>query len=434
MKRLLTKKTDKGAPAIVLAIYFPCIILTSGCPIENSLIPLCILFLSSFLMFFYYRFPVYPKDRSARTYFSSLADPSLILAVIILLLETATFVFVNHFSHPWGWIRMLMVAGTAFFVTQTMSFQEFKGLVRKVFPVIVVFSLLFLSVYNIAGYCFTGTGIGPYSNFFLFYFSLLHSSYLGRNIGIFWEPGAYSSILIFCLVLEICFEKKSDWKRVTLYSITILTTASTAGIILLPATLALFVFKRFPNKWLQIIPFAASVLFLITVFFWQSLGDVLSRIMPFIFAKGTSFTSRVTSFEYGVRAFLQNPIFGTGNGFSAWSETFSSEIMDSYTSTTGWFLGYYGFLGVILFLAHLVGCYTIFPKNPSMGAMVFFITFMVINKESHSQLMFSWLLLFYAVEEGVRKNLVSNTHPQFHITHSYSLSEILANRRKALHG
>jgi len=76
--------------------------------------------------------------------------------------------------------------------------------------------------------------------------------YRHRNAGVFWEPGALAGYCLFSLLLlglgARHFSRRGFWICMVVLSVTVLTTFSTTGYLLLPAVLAYHVLLRQPPR------------------------------------------------------------------------------------------------------------------------------------------------------------------------------------------
>ena len=203
----------------------------------------------------------------------------------------ATYFFIHDFSAPFGIIRVLMIVATGFLLVEVVSFTEFRNIYRKVLPVLCLFSFVLFIAINIPGYSFFRTSFSTYESFGLFFFT--KDGVIDRNYGQFWEPGVFASFILFGCLLEVAFEKKSDWKRILLYTIAVFSTISLAGIIILPLVFLVLLLKHFRSKWLLLIPGSIFLAIVLTLGFWDKVAPYLVSFFPAVFSKGASLSTRV---------------------------------------------------------------------------------------------------------------------------------------------
>lgn len=134
-------------------------------------------------------------------------------------------------------------------------------------------------------------------------------AFLNRNSGIFAEAPMYSFILVFGLLVELYLKKSISWLRVTILVVTILTTFSTSGyLLLLLVAAAKMVFLKARTKiiWLlkaMIIPFGVICVAYIGYFFLSEK------------ASSHSASVRQSVIENELSSWKKSPIIGNGYNF-----------------------------------------------------------------------------------------------------------------------
>ena len=126
--------------------------------------------------------------------------------------------------------------------TLFVSYQEFKDVFLSIVRFLAVYSLItfalgiilpdliaFLPAVEKNGTLYYNTVFSVVSN----------TSFVSRNFGIFWEPGAFSIFLNVALYFEL-FENKFNAKHILLLAVTILSTVSTLGIVCMVILFAAF--------------------------------------------------------------------------------------------------------------------------------------------------------------------------------------------------
>ena len=82
-------------------------------------------------------------------------------------------------------------------------------------------------------------------NGFLFFIRVHGAELSTRSMSIFWEPGLYSSFLIFALIFELCFKKtKTNFVNIAVFISGILIAQSTAGYLLLVIIIGIYFFSK----------------------------------------------------------------------------------------------------------------------------------------------------------------------------------------------
>lgn len=163
--------------------------------------------------------------------------------------------------------------------------------------------------------------------------------YDARNCGPFWEPGAFQGFLNLSLWFELTLNRKRDiyWKtRVVVFIITILTTLSTGGYIVL-FTILLFYFLQDRKKGSAWKIFGTILLLLISIYLYTSLDFLGEKIETDQGRLNFSFTD------------FPNPLYAIA-GYGYAMESFRQSSMSSASSVFNLFryMGVLGFLGYML--------------------------------------------------------------------------------------
>lgn len=167
------------------------------------------------------------------------------------------------------------------------------------------------------GYYYTGLYTWGWKNFGwgLYLFS--------RNSGPFWEPGAFQGFILIALILTNCYPelfKKVDRVNVILI-VTLLTTRSTTGLILLCAYFIVFRRELFTNilknKTNRQIRLLFVFLAVVAVGTWLlSSGIITSKLAQYT-DDTVSAGIRTKDFLQGIMLVRQSPLLGFGLGTSA---------------------------------------------------------------------------------------------------------------------
>jgi Polysaccharide biosynthesis protein. len=312
---------------------------------------------------------------------------------------------------------------TSFLFVKVVSFDRFVK-VYCTFLACCCFMSLFLSIATI----FSGVGFSTsifriegyyYDNFLginLFYGENEFLNYNNfRIMSLFWEPGVFASYLLIALVFQLVFRDKPNYWLCLLYSICILLTASTAGIFLFVLIIALLFSKILSKKKALIGQLIILTLVVVSIACSTWIFGWLAKIFPLVFSKlvdkNGSFQTRLLSPYYYFLVFLKSPWFGFG-GVTANELYFSlaPSSVNARTSTSGLLLASFGVIG---FLYTLVPIFYLLAnkKLPVINRIVLAVLFFgLINKENHSGLLVSNLVLFYLIQAcpPLRKAAVSS--------------------------
>jgi hypothetical protein len=227
------------------------------------------------------------------------------------------------------------------------------------------------------------------------------------SMGIFWEPGVFASFIIVALLLELHFEEKTSLARVGAFIVALLTTESTAGILLVPIVFASVLMERCVKYRLPV--FLMLLIGSITLVFLSSpILRFLASINPDMFLKlvednAVTANTRIQSPFICLSIFSSGPIFGYG--YSGALDLYQSTIayqgdVDSLTSTSFFLLSAYGLTGIILVLLPLLSVANISKKSAYSKILILIIIVAILNKEPHMTTCFLYALAFYPLFEN----------------------------------
>ncbi|MDD3107333.1 MAG: hypothetical protein PHP65_06015 [Bacilli bacterium] len=270
---------------------------------------------------------------------------------------------------------------------------------------LLIISIISLIYYVLLNYTNVQLNLTPmlsnngimYNQGFLF-FSLMDPS---RNIGVFWEPGVFSSFLIIGIFFQIVFSKKISKICILIYTLTLLSTKSTAGYVLLLILILIYAYKsnlKFHRIFLTLsLFFVASILILN---FEQLRYNILSG--SDIFSKLVLLNTenmRIQSILFDIEYFVRSPIVGNGFVNMNYLTKFSGIIYNGeslmQTSTSAYYLSSAGVLGLGYSVFWI---YCIFNlRGLSTASKIFSVVVFlsILNKEVHTTIIVSQIILLY---------------------------------------
>lgn len=296
----------------------------------------------------------------------------------------------------------------AFGIVNYYSFKEFRGYFLK--------SMLLISIISILGYILINLNLlnlsikynknmVPYGIGYIFFYIPWT---IDRNLGIFWEPGIFATYLSIALIFELFLEnKKYNWFRVIIFIITLITTKSAAGYgLLFLITILLIIDKIKSNrkKSRQFFEFIGICIIFLVIINYEALISVFGLEKSIIFKKliGESLKKqpRVLSIKDNLNKFLVNPFIGIGI-----KEYYKSVKDGSDTTTSLYMISVYGILGLQYTFYWMYGILrSKIRKNKYFLIMLLIIFLLILNKEPHDRLLFSWIVMFFLLKESVIKN------------------------------
>jgi len=156
-----------------------------------------------------------------------------LFAIIIAIFSTALV----NFDFRGGYGYQIMTVTLAFLIAHFINHKQFLEIFSKYLFVLCIISILVFIVAN------SFSGLLEYfpvhENTAGVQFANLYISGVFidvgaiRNTGIFREPGVFMIYLLVCILFELYYSTKPNMKHIALYSIAIITTFSTAAILIL---------------------------------------------------------------------------------------------------------------------------------------------------------------------------------------------------------
>ncbi len=261
-----------------------------------------------------------------------------------------------------------------------------------------IISTAFPSVVELLPTVVRGGGVLGYRNAI---FSIIYTSYsVNRNFGIFWEPGAFSIFLNIALLFEL-FHNKPNVKRIVIFSITIITTLSTLGVISMALLYMASLFKNSSkaNKKIKVI---VSVLLLFGIIYFlfydmSFIDEVFGKLESI--GSDTEYQTtavRLDSIKYPGREFLSSPVWGIG--FQNFLEVQTVYCRDMATFTFINWLCIYGVIGGIVPILGTIQYFVKFGDNIITKMILFGFSLFVFSTENFVQIMFIYILIFYGLQ------------------------------------
>lgn len=232
-----------------------------------------------------------------------------------------------------------------------------------------------------------------------------------RNLGAFWEPGAYQAYLNLALIFLNFIVKKDKYfmfKNLILI-ITIFSTLSTTGIV----CFLLFVVALILNKDKKSIGTISTVLLLfLCIILFLNKNSIIHNILFSKFSSDStsyiSYSTRLNAVLNEVNIIINSPLIGVGfNKYAAiYKELSSNLFMDAVTTCTS--LAAWSIYGVIYFVCFNLGFIKIARKvcKSFLSLLIILVIFIVIlNTEDWTfSLLFNILCIY-----GLNKTNVIET-------------------------
>lgn len=138
-----------------------------------------------------------------------------------------------------------------------------------------------------------------------------------RNWGPFWEPGVYQAYVIVSLLFLMFdnIEFKHKNLMIIIHVITIGTIMSTTGFLAVPFLLIAFIIDRSTSKKFLLLKIAIVVIAFGFILWFMS-SSYFDTIFTNKFEMGSDI-DRIVTVRYGIKLFLQKPIFGYSSAYTA---------------------------------------------------------------------------------------------------------------------
>lgn len=253
-----------------------------------------------------------------------------------------------------------------------------------------------LALYEMFPLVYNSNDIAYRSAFFFYSFDGFLSF---RNIGVFWEPGVFATMIYFALMLDIYFKYNSYKTFQLVLIVSLITTFSSAGFILFLLYLVFLVLNssvRFNFKEVFLYVIVVSVLVAVT----YTMMDIVSNVGvdPMrVFNKISSYedneSHRLMSPTLSLNLFLEKPFFGWGmvDGMLKYVEIGNISL----TSTSTYYLMAFGVLGSLLIIIPIIFFSTMYSFSFLERMLLFVSYFFIQNKEPHVYFSLSYIVLFY---------------------------------------
>ena len=296
---------------------------------------------------------------------------SIFFAYLLLLLVNY---LMNGFPSIERIIGMSLNLITALLISNVLSEEEFFDSFRRVIYAICIASLVgfvimyfFRPISTIFPALVNSNGrVGRFAVLTILSNFASSTSGLQRVQGIFWEPGAFQTMIVFAVVIEIFKTKTLTWKRMIVYALTIVLTFSTTGYVCLMLLIALAVNKE--SRSFKLIRAGLIIAALLVLYF--SFQDTSIRFLQYTmfgkirmilnYQEGVSnyASSRIDSIILPIRYFIRNPIIGIGErGYNELSQ------MAGHTMFTCTPVNYFVRYGLIFGGISLWGMIRLFSKE-----------------------------------------------------------------------
>ena len=208
----------------------------------------------------------------------------------------------------------------------------------------------------------------------------------------------FATALTIAMVFEILFREKIRKLRIALFFLCFLTANSSAGFVLCILCLSLLLLKNIDLKKGNLIKNVIYFVMLFAFIFILLNMDTVIMNTPLrnnsYFAKllsdNVKESTRYLAIWHNLTIFFDHILFGAGVNYVNQNMLYVAD-----TSTVTYMMSVFGLLGVWYALSWCVGIMRIKNINILTKLVLIVIVMIILNKEPHLRLIFTWCLLFY---------------------------------------
>lgn len=243
------------------------------------------------------------------------------------------------------------------------------------------------------------------------YYCIFLSDYFGfmlRNAAIFREPGVFMVFINIAFILDTLFLNNNlGIKKLILYVGCMVTTLSTAGLIILFLAYLLYLYNQKTNIKAFVIP---AIFIGVCVYFLVGSEELIGNIFGKV-EKGMdsgSVAGRITSLTIPARIMYHNPLFGTGAEqfrpeYIKYGQQMYHMLIDPQGLSTNTVLNagaVYGIWFAIFIIYNYYRFSKLLVSGKSIQALYIFLLFMMIfSNESMFYSLIVYILIFYAINK-----------------------------------
>ena len=340
------------------------------------------------------------------------------IALLFLMLMT----MMSNMDISGGYFLYIMVYAISIFAVMRYPMRHFLNAYETIFYYWTCVSLIAYIVFYlfpfIGDFLLTIPNSGGYDFKVLFFTNFTYNvssaddiSIL-RNISIFREPGVYMLYILIAMIVVVFFREKIDRKRFFIYLIAMVTTFSTAGI-LLGGCLFAYVSLSTKDKTIRFFSFIFLIILVVIGFVGESIyyDQIFSKFDEDA-SSYKSTLSRIASITIPIEILSDNFYLGCGISnfplqFADYAVKFYGISLDTSGSSTNFILNTFAVYGIftgLIFILMIYGwCKRIqYKQKISVTIFLFIILCAAFSNEDVRYSPFFHILLFYSIMGGNR--------------------------------
>ena len=336
-----------------------------------------------------------------------LKDFLFLAAIITSIIFTSLF----NLDFSGGYVYMIFIVVLAFLITRYFGVNVFAGLFKNYIFFLCLISIPIFVIANYYAWIFDYFPIGINSagvEFVNLYFGSIYKDVAEiRNGSIFREPGVFAIYILIAIIFEMFLSEKLDAKFIFVAFGTLLTTFSTAAVLILCILIIGYVFREGLITF-RINSILIAIILIISILLFSLLPDLYSRIFSKLSSDSASFGSgiaRFASIVVNLEIFATHPLLGSGLGnygnlFAEISNRYFEEPLEASGQSTNSFMAIfatyglvYGFI-ILYALMCLVGKIT---KSFVLRYLLFFSMILMFSSQDMRYSLVFYILVFYGL-------------------------------------
>lgn len=224
-----------------------------------------------------------------------------------------------------------------------------------------------------------------------------------RNTSIFREPGVFALYLVVAIVIELFFREKPHPARCAVFVVTLVTTASTAGIAIFGLVAVGYMMRARSAKGLTLVAASLSLV-MIGVFLFPALVDQVFSKFSEDSEEFASTVARLSSISVPFMIFADSPLFGVGltqfvDQYLVFSEDLFGFPISPEGSSTNTLVNSFAIYGLLWGALMVTGVYKfaalVSRSSYGISALLFFAFVMVLSsQELRFSLLFNTLIMY----------------------------------------
>lgn len=319
----------------------------------------------------------------------------LVLSISIM----ASAVQANRLTTGYSYYTMIAGLWLSYILSDDISLEDFAHCYCNIMCIIAVVSLVaWVFARQIISMSFLPTitnSVGAKYKFLFLTATIMRPDIAKRNMGPFWEPGAYQVYLTVALFFTLFIDKrKQKTSNIVIFIAASLSTLSGAALI---PILILVIAYSLEKKKIKSAIFSFVILCGIGVLFSTgTFDDITTKIRGE--SENNSITYRLIGMEGAFKGFFENPILGSTpeRNEQIKSDLAWENLNQAYASNTNTYINFLAYYGIFVGGFMLIRAFRLFKKNISSPTAAWLCFIAYFLSTSNENMMGSILIVFLA--------------------------------------